>query len=183
MNPIEAAKQKREEAPQAAHDQAAENGGFVADDIYVAPDGSRFVVPLMDELDDDQQERFNAVQHLFSNCDRVPDIEFPGYTDETTTTAPDGTVTVSRKTYPPRTVPGGYKSPYQKDGELITPAYNAQIVKALLGDDEFDKFRAAKGKSSEFARMFSGLVERVQERESADPKSEGSAGDMAEVSD
>ena len=32
-----------------------------ADDIYVAPNGDKFPVPLYEELDDDQQERFDAV--------------------------------------------------------------------------------------------------------------------------
>lgn len=180
MDLIESAAAKREQAPHDAHDQAAELDSFIGDDIYTAPNGKKFSVPVYEELDDDQQERLDAVQFMLNGCDHAPDVTIPGYTEETVDD--EGKVT-KRRTYPERTVPGGYKMPYQKDGELITPPANTQLTEALLGGDEFAQFKAAKGKSSVFVKQFMALANRVQEREQSDPKSEGDSSDVAEVSD
>ncbi|KWX66796.1 hypothetical protein [Mycobacterium sp. NAZ190054] len=179
MDLIESAAAKREQAPQDAHDQAVEHDSFFADDIYVAPNGEQFPVPVYEELDDDQQERLDAVQHMLNSCDRFPDVTIPGYTEETVDD--DGKVT--RRIHPERTAPGGYKMPYEKGGERVSPPANVQLTEALLGDEQFAKFKAAKGKSSVFVKMFMELQRRVQEREQSDPKSEGGSADVAEVSD
>lgn len=180
MDLIESAAAKREQAPYDAHDQAAELDSFIGDDIYTAPTGDKFPVPLYEELDDDQQERLDAVQFMLNSCDRVPDVVIPGYTEET---VDDDDRVIGKRTYPERVVPGGYKMPYQKDGKLITPPANTQLTEALLGGDEFAKFKAAKGKSSVFVKQFMALANRVQEREKSDPKSEGDSSDVAQVSD
>lgn len=180
MDLIESAAAKREQAPHDAHDQAAELDSFIGDDIYTAPNGEKFPVPLHSELDDDQQERLDAVQFVINSCDRHPDRVMPGYTEEVVDD--EGKVT-SRLVHPERTAPGGYKTPYEKDGQLITPPANVQMTKALLGDEEYARFKAAKGKSSVFVKMFVALIARVQEREKSDPKSEDDSSDVAEVSD
>lgn len=179
MDLIESAAAKREQAPQDAHDQAVEHDSFIADDIYVAPNGDKFPVPLYEELDDDQQERFDAVQFMLNSCDHAPDVTVRGYTEETVDD--DGKVT--KRTYPERTMPGGFKMPYQRGGKLISPPANVQITGALLGDEQFAKFKAAKGKSSVFVKQFMELQNRIQEREQSDPKSADGSADVAEVSD
>src|SRR5262245_49251594 len=98
----------------------------------------------MDSLDDDTQERVNKVQHSFNQCDPAPGVTLP----ERTITAPDGTVTHVGS----QSVSGGLLLPYQKGGELVTPAHSVQLTAAILGDDGYEKFKAAKGNSNEFVK-------------------------------
>src|SRR4051812_12377410 len=99
FNEIDMAKAKRESSVQDARAQADEYEGFAADEIYQTPTGARFVVPNVALLDDDQQERFDAIQFEMGQCDRVDDVEVPGRT--VTAKDPDGTEIVTE--YPSQT--------------------------------------------------------------------------------
>lgn len=178
-NEIDAAKAKRETATEDARAQADEFDGFTADEIYTSPTGERFVVPNVTLLDDEQQEQFDLLNFALSKCDKHPDTEIPGRT--VTAKDPDGTEVVTE--YPPQIIRGGFVQPYQKDGELVTPNYNVQLVQAFLGKDGYAKFKAAKGKSSEYAAAVKKLSEKLTEREADDPKSEGGSSALADVSD
>jgi hypothetical protein len=180
LNEIEAAKARRESSVQDARDQAQELDGFTADETYTTPTGVPFGVPNVGLLDDDQQERFDALNFKFSKCDKVPDGELPGRT--VTAKDPDGTEVVTE--YPPSVIKGtGFLQPYQTDGQLVVPNYNIQLVIALLGEEGYEEFKAAKGKSSEFADRVKKLAEKLAEREKADPKSEGGSAALADVPD
>lgn len=180
LNEIDAAKARRESSTEDARDQANEFDGFTADEIYTTPTGVKFVVPNVGLLDDDQQERFDQLNFTFSKCDKVPDREIPGRT--VTAKDPDGTEVVTE--YPPNVLKGeGFLQPYQTGGELVVPNYNIQLVTALLGEDGYQEFKAAKGKSSEFADQVKKLAEKLAEREKSDPKSEGGSAALADVSD
>lgn len=173
-NPIDAAAAKRETAEVDAAEQSAEYGG-IAGTVYTTRTGKTFPVPDLSLLDDEQQERFELLQFTFQQCDKAPEIEIPSRTIETA----DG----QKVTHPARKVDGGYLIPYRKGGELLVPSYNVQLATALLGEDGYQEFKAAKGKASEFARAVTKLNEAIGERAEDDSKSVDSTGDLAPVSD
>lgn len=146
--------------------------------MYTAPNGDKFPVYNVLLLDDDQQENFDLLNFNLGKCDKHPDQEIAGRT--VTATDPDGTEVKTE--YHAQTVKGGFVQPYQLNGKLVTPNYNVQLVKALLSEDDYVKFKAAKGKSSEYAAAVKKLSEAADDREASDPKSEAGSSALADVS-
>lgn len=180
FNSVDQAQAKRDSATADAREQAADYDGFAAPAEYTTPTGKKFPVPNVSLLDDEQQERFDELLFKFSKCDKVPDQEIPGR--KVTAKDPDGTEVVTE--YPAHTVKGvGYLQPYMIDGELVKPNYNIQLVTALLGEDGYAEFKAAKGKASEFAVAVNKLNQSLAEREKTDPKSDGGSSSLAAVPD
>lgn len=193
-NAIDAADAKRASATQDARDQAAEFDGFAQSEWYVAPNGDKFEVPNIALLDDDQQERFDELQHRLRQCDRPEPTIIPGRTvperiAREITKDGDGNDVVTEVITPEHVIPervvppapGVYILPYQKDGERITPGYNVQLVQAFLGNEGYAKFKAAGGKSSAYGVMVSRLNNFVDAREGSDSKSAGSVPAVEDV--
>lgn len=197
-SPIDAATAKRETATQDARDQAADFDGFAKSEWYIAPNGERFEVPNIALLDDDQQERFDKLQHRFQQCDKaeptvLPERFVPEQIAREVTVDDDGNEVVSSTqlvtaayTIPERIIPppaNAFITPYRINGELVTPSYNIQLVQAFLGEDGYAKFKAAGGKSSEYGVIVSRLNGWTAQREASDSKSDGSVSVVADVSD
>lgn len=172
--------------------QAAEYFGFAAgEDIPITlPDGTveKFNVPFPGMLDDDQQERWDALQFEIDQCDRRPDLVIPDHkiTHKSKTTEGERVVeTEDDEFVPGRTVRGQPILPYQRtaDGvtERLTPSYNARQAIALWGEDGYERFRSGGGVSRLIGLLQTKMQREFEERQAADPKSGGGVGDLEAV--
>jgi hypothetical protein len=126
-------------------------------------------------LDDEAQELFEQLQFDANQCDRWPDVEVP----ENNITLSDGTTTKIGA----HTQRGDFMQPYQKDGVRMTPGYNIRLAKILLGETEYEKFKARGGRSNQVAIELSRRARELRERQASDPKSDGSNKRLAAVPD
>lgn len=155
------------EALAAAREQAEDFDSFLRPLEVPKKDGGVFLVPHPGMLDDDASEAYQDLRFRFNQCDRVTE-DVP----ETTITMQDGTVTTMKA----HTVTGGFIDPYQKDGERMTPSYNIQMAKILLGSEEkYQEFKAAGCTSNALAVAMSKRAEEMRNRTTDDSKSVGSA--------
>ena len=153
-----------------AREQAAEYFGFTASSSIRVANGKVFEIPNPGLMDDDQQERWEALQFELEQCDREPDIEVPEQT------LPDGTVISAR------VVKGDFLTPYRKDGQLLTPPYNVRLAKALFGEEGYAEYKAGGGIAAQIAMEWARMNREFEKRVSADPKSGGSDSAVAPVS-
>lgn len=167
--------QRRLYSPREAREQAAEATGFLAS-IEIKVGDEVFEIPQRGLVDDDQRDRLNELEFETESWEREEDVEIP----EIRLKDKDGNET---EVLPARTVRGGLKVPYRKDGQLIKPAYPVQVAIALLGEEGYQRFKAGGGRSADVTAVLSWLDKRVEEREKADPKSKGGDSDMAPVAD
>lgn len=151
---------------QEAKDQAAEYFGFASSTLVQVESGKVFEIPNPGLLDDDQQERYEELQFLVKKCDREDDVEVP-----------EQTVTVDGKTttVPAYTIPGEYKRPLQVGGELLKPPYAVRLAIALFGEDGYAEYKAGGGIASQIGLEWARMNKEFEEREAADPKSDGGA--------
>ncbi|QDK01120.1 tail assembly chaperone [Mycobacterium phage Purky] len=186
----------READVESAKAQAADFFGFIASEYITVtlPDGTveKFEVPNPALLDDDQQERWNALQLRIQQCDRLPDIEIPAHKLRSKTTYVNGEeirisaegeivggevrVEDTESFIPARTVRGQLIEPYQKtneDGkvELMTPGYHAQCAIALWGEEGYQRFKSGKGNSRLINLIWQRMAQEGKSRSAADPKS------------
>ncbi|SRX93560.1 hypothetical protein MSP7336_01799 [Mycobacterium shimoidei] len=147
-----------------AAEQADEYDSFVKPIRIRTKSGKVFEVPHPTQLDDEQQEAFDELQYEANQCDRWPDVEVP----ETTTTHPDGSVTV----IPKHIERGDFISPYQKGGVRMRPGYNIRLAKIYFGD-RYEEFKAAGGRSNDLALALRRAADEMRERQAADSKSAG----------
>lgn len=152
-----------------------------------------FEIPHPALLDDEQQDRYDALQFEIQQCDRHPDVVIPDHKLESRTitvdgeeveVGKDGTVTggnvrveVSETFVPGRVIKGQPILPYQKTDEdgnttLLTPNYNARLAIALWGEERYAKFRAAGGSSRIIGMIWQRMNRDTEEREASDPKSD-----------
>lgn len=148
------AEERRKISPRQAREQAAEAGGFLAEEV-ITLGGEDFVIPQRGLMDDEQREAVDAVDIEFQDCDREPDVEI---------TRADGS------TY---TLPGNVKLPYRKGGKQMKPSYAVRIASAILGDEKYKKYHELGGRASDITATLARLDRRIEEREAADSKSEG----------
>ena len=173
-----------------AREQADEHGGFlVSGKVKARKSGREYTIPNLLLLDDDQQAQYDALIHKLNQCDRYPDTDLPEQVVPQRTvkvTDPEtGEVTetvVAEHVVPARTVRGDFIEPYQKDGELITPPYNVQIAKILLGDD-YEEFKAGGGRSSDVRVELLRMRRETEERARNDSKSVDSSSQVEGVSE
>lgn len=169
-SPVEQARQNRAVSPQKAREQVAEFHGFAAS-VNIQIGDEIFEIPNPSLLDDDQQERFNALQAEINKvCDREDDIEIPEHTTE------DGTV------FPAKTIKGDLKQPFTVDGDPLTPAYNTRLAIALFGEERYRKFKAGGGRSNQIALIWGQMNQQYEERLATDAKSRAGVDASAPVS-
>lgn len=153
-----------------ARQQAAEYFGFTASASIRVSTGEVFEIPNPGLMDDDQQERWEALQFDLESCDRDESIELPEQKLE------DGTV------IPPRTIKGDILTPYRKNGELLKPPYNVRLAIALFGEEGYRKYKAGGGIANQIAMEWARMNREFEERvNSGDSKSGGSDSAVAAV--
>lgn len=141
-------------SPKAAREAAAEAQGFLAS-VEIVAGGDTYEIPQRGLLDDDQAERLAELELETETWDREPDV-----------TLPSGTV-----------VRGQLKRPYRKNGKLVKPSYPVRVAIALWGEEKYNRYKAAGGRSADVTAALALMDQRVQERERDDSKSVG--GDSA----
>lgn len=163
-----------------AQEQAAEYTSIFAPRELKLDDGTVIVVPPHPNLrmfDDEAQAKLEALEvDIQENYDRGPDIQIPY--QEIVDKAGNKTV------LQPETRPGELKQPYRKKGKPLNPPYSVQVVQIALGED-FEKLRngtvgGKRGSAAHVWRLWNEQGSQLMNRADVDPKSEGSAGDLAE---
>ncbi len=159
----------------AAREQADSFESFLRPLEIPTRDGGVFKVTHPNMLDDDLAEAYQEMRFQFNQCDRVEE-EVP----ETSITAPDGSVITTKA----HSVQGGFIDPWQKDGKRVTPSYNIQMAKILLGtDEEYARFKAAGCNSNQIAIALGKRAEEMAKRRADDSKSDGGAVVSQEVAE
>lgn len=157
-----------------AREQAAEAGGDFRPIPVKTDSGAVFEVPDGNMLDDDQQEAYDALQHLVNQCD-TREYTIP----EQVITAPDGTTIRSEQHTDKAPI-----QPYQKDGERITPSYSIQLAKIFLGSDKrYNEFKKAGGRSNALVMAVTKRADEHRKRQAADSKSVSGVTDSSAVPD
>jgi hypothetical protein len=159
-----------------ARDQADEYEGFARSGrVKAHKTGKWYTVTNLLMLDDDQQDRYDALIHELNQCDKYPDVEIPEQVvpeRHIKVTDPDGSVsetTVAEHRVPARVQRGDFIEPYQKDGVRITPPYNVAIAQIVL--DDYEGFKAGGGRSSEVRMELLRMKKETEERQRNDSKS------------
>lgn len=163
------------EALAAAREQAEDFGSFLRPLEIPTKTGGVFKVTHPNMLDDDAAELYQQMRYEFNQCDRVEE-DVP----ETSITMADGSVVTTKA----HTVKGGFIDPWQKDGKRVTPSYNIQMTKILLGtEDEYAKFKAAGCNSNQVSIALGKRAEEMRKRTADDSKSAGSTVVSEEVAE
>jgi hypothetical protein len=84
-------------------------------------------------------------------------------------------------TLPASEQPGALKRPYRKNGVLVKPPHSVRVVQAVLGEAEYKRLRDGGKSAADVWKIWGKQGMEVQERQSADPKSNGSTVDLASV--
>lgn len=143
---------------EAAREQAADYLGFVASVSITTKEGV-FEIPNPSMLDDDQQDRVDALHIEMESWDRhEPPVNA------------DGSVKPGAL--------GPLRVPYRRDGEPVN--YNVRLAKAIFGD-RFEAFKAAGGRSSDVELTWSKMNQELAKRRETDSKSGGSDPTVAAV--
>jgi hypothetical protein len=140
---------------EAFRDQAAETIGFVRP-LKVAG----FEIPNPSNLSPDQAQRYNELRFSLEDLDRWPDTKNDA-----------GEVIVL----------GAPRQPHRQNRVLVED-YDTRLAKAIF-DEDYPEFIAAGGHASDVKIAWSYMNSAANKRAKADPKSVGSAGAAAEVSD
>lgn len=135
-------------SPKAAREAAAEAQGFLAS-VEITAGNDVYEIPQRGLLDDDQAERLAELELETESWDREPDV-----------TLSSGTV-----------VKGQLKRPYRKGGKLVKPSYPVRVAIALWGEERYNRYKAAGGRSADVTAALALMDQRVQEREAEDSKS------------
>lgn len=169
-----------------ALEQAQEYGGVFAPTILKLDDGTTILIPPHPGyrlLDDDVLTALDELDfEIDENCERYPDIEFP----EETKTGKDGKKII----VPAHTQRGALKMPYRKvvDGKpvLMSPPYDVQQVKIVLGETEYKKLRSGtingvRGSIVHVKTVWREQGNTIAGRQASDPKSDTSIVDSETV--
>lgn len=150
---------------EAAREQAADYLGYVASEKIRTPRGDVFEIPNPSLLDDDQQQRYDALQLEVESWDRHPDV-----------LNDDGTVKTR----------GALKDPARKtdaDGNtVLVENYSIQLAKAIFGD-RYEAFKAAGGRANDVSFIWAKMNQVIANKLAADSKSAGSDQAVAAVPD
>jgi len=134
-------------------EQALEAQSQIASIILIGPnDGQDYVIPHPLTIDDEAQERLEA----FQRGDGL---------DRETLLGEDGK--------PLKDVVGEpltrIKEPHQIDGKILE-SVSARTAKAILGEEEHEKFLAAGLRSNDITLAWNYMVDEAKRRQDADPK-------------
>jgi hypothetical protein len=140
-------------------------------EVYLLPPHPDFGM-----LDDDATERYEEL--LFERDEeylREPDIIIPEqHLLDPATGQPNGIVV------PGDTQRGRLKQPYRKldeNGKVVrvSPPYSVQLAKAVVGDEDYAKLKAAGKSAADIWRIWGEQALEARERADVDDKSDGSA--------
>lgn len=165
-------------SPEHARQQAAEFLGFTASKVIPLPGGGQVEITNPGMFDDDQQERWDALQILLESCEKAPDIEVP----EQTVTTKDGNSITTKA----RKVAAGYLQPLRRKGEngqveYVKPGYAVRQAIAVLGEEGYAKFKAGGGRANDISLILSHMQQEFEERTKRDPFRPDGGGDVAAV--
>lgn len=168
-DPIETARARRQVSPAEARAQAAEYLGFTASTEIVLDSGEVFEIPNPGLLDDDQQERFEALQAELDSFDH-DEVEVP-IVEYAVEQKPDGTTVSNPVTVGHKTERVLLTNPHRKDGKPVKPPYNVRLAIALWGEDAYERYKAGGGISNQIALEWTRMNREFMARGAADPKS------------
>lgn len=164
-----------------ATDQATEyDASIFAWTTLTFDDGSSMQIPpqpSLRQLDDDCLAAYDQLIVEAESYDRE-DIELP----ERTIKDDEG----NEMTLPAETKKGAYRQPYHKGGELVSPPFEVQEVKAAIGADQYEFLRSKtingrRAGAGDVRRIWNEAGLRLMERQKRDSKSADSTGDLAPV--
>lgn len=116
--------------------------------------------PNLGIMPDDRLEAYEELQFMVdTKCDREPDVVIPESKNEKT-----GVV------LPGETLRGRLKDPLRIDGELLKPPYRVQVVQTVLGEELYNKLKAAGMGAGDVQRIWSQQSFELKIREASDPK-------------
>jgi hypothetical protein len=139
-------------SPREAREQASEYLGLVTSVIIKADNSNElFEIPNPNMLDDEQQQRYDQMQLDMEDLDR-----HPSWTDH------QGNV---RK--------GNLLEPHRKGGKLVDN-YNVRLAKVIFGDEGYQRFRAAGGRSADVGLVWGQMNAALTKRRAEDSKSSDS---------
>jgi hypothetical protein len=128
------------------------------------PDGRKETVtipppPSLGIMDDDCIEAYQELQFLIdTKCDREPDLHIPEQKLESGVILPE------------ETKRGALLQPYRINGERLKPAYEIQLVQAVLGKELYTKLKAAGKGAGDVQRIWSMQTLKLSARQAEDPK-------------
>lgn len=167
-DPIEQAKARRQVSPEQAREQAAEYLGFTASTEIVLESGEVFEIPNPGLLDDDQQERFEALQAELDTFDH-DEVEVP-VVEYTVETRSDGSTYSEPKIVGHRTERTLLTNPHRKDGVPVKPPYNVRLAIALWGEDGYKRYKAGGGRANQIALEWTRMNREFMAKVESDPK-------------
>ncbi len=151
-----------------AREQASEGRySFMRSEFRRAKGGEIFEIPHRDLLDNDQQERWEDLQHEIRQYDREPDIYGPPDAD--------GNKQVIAR--------GALIFPHLKNNERVRPSWPERLAIVLWGEDGAARAKAGGVNFNEIEIVWEKQRIAMQEREADDPKSEAGGAGVAAVSD
>lgn len=167
-----------------AREQAKAYNSIFAPRQLTLDDGTTIEIPPhpnLRMLDDDAQAALERLEFELESYDRHPEIYIP----EQKVKDRGGNEMI----LPAETKPGPLKTPHRKTdpntkkAELLDPPYTVQVAQIALGDD-YAKLRAGKingrkGSAADVWRVWNEQGQELVDRADADPKSDGSAEDLA----
>lgn len=161
-----------------AADQAAEYGSIFEPTTLVLDDGTTITVPphpALRLLDDDALAELDRLDFEVESYDRHPDVYIP----ERKGKDRNG----DEITLPAEIRPGALKVPYRRtdpdSGEtvLMTPPFDVQQVKIVLGEDAYAKLRSAtvngkRGSAAHIKSIWRKQGAAIERRQASDSKSD-----------
>lgn len=173
-------------APAEAREQATAYSSIFAPHKLTFDDGTTMEIPPHPSLrmfDDERQADYDQLMFEAESYERGPDIFIP----EQKVKDSAG----NELTLPADTRPGNILVPYRRknaDGviEVVKPPHEVKVVQAALGVDEYERLRGKTidGQQAGARHVWQVWNEQgssLVNRQVADPKSDGSSGDLADV--
>ena len=150
-----------DEAAEKSREQLAEYFGFASTEVIPAG-GEDFVIPNPSLLSEEQQERYDEVQHELRKFAHETVVIRNAITNE---------VVVDPKTGEPLTSRVLIEPHEDLEGNLIKPPYWSRVLKAIIGDDDYKRFIAKGGRPNQFRLVWSKMQTEMLERQAEDSKS------------
>lgn len=168
------------EAGRQARDQASAYDSLFADTKLELNDGSFLSIPPHPDLgmlDDEQMDAYEDLMIEQESYDREEDIYIPEQRLLDANGNETGVV------LPARTEPGALKRPFRINGVRVKPAYSVRVAQIALGDDGYARLRRGGKSAADVWRVWGRQAAELADRRAADDKSDGSALDLAAVSE
>jgi hypothetical protein len=150
-----------DEAAEASRQQLAEYFGFAKSEVIPAG-GEDFEIPNPSLLSEEQQERYDDVQHELRKFAHETVVIRNAITNE---------VVVDPKTGEPLTDRVLIEPHETEAGDLVKPPYWSRVLKAVIGDEDYKRFIAQGGRPNQFRLVWSKMQREMLERQASDSKS------------